>query len=79
MPAGRFVATIGGFHSNQFAERRLPTLAEIDAAVPDRPVCLQIGFSGSATTNGLGRSFFAAKGVPVGADGSIAVGQPAQT
>jgi predicted amidohydrolase YtcJ len=79
VPAGRFVTTIGGFHSNQFAERRLPTLAEIDAAVPDHPVYLQIGFSGPATTNGLGRSFFAANGVPVGADGSIAIGEAAQT
>ena len=79
VPTGRFVTTIGGFHSNQFAERRLPTLAEIDAAVPDHPVYLQIGFSGPATTNGLGRSFFAAKGVPVGADGSIAIGEAAQT
>lgn len=79
VPAGRFVTTIGGFHSNQFAERRLPTAAEIDAAVPDHPVYIQIGFSGPATTNGRGRDFFVSKGVPVGDDGSIAVGAAAQT
>jgi predicted amidohydrolase YtcJ len=79
VPAGEFVTTIGGFHSNQFAERRLPTLAEIDAAVPDHPVYLQIAFSGPATTNGLGRSFFRSKGVPVGDDGAIAAGEAAQT
>ena len=79
VPAGRFVTTIGGFHSNQFAERRLPTLAEIDAAVPDHPVYLQIAFSGPATTNGLGRSFFQSKGVSVGDDGAIAIGEATQT
>jgi predicted amidohydrolase YtcJ len=79
VPAGRFVTTIGGFHSNQFTERRLPTSAEIDAAVPGHPVYIQIGFSGPATTNGRGRSFFESKGVPVGADGAIATGEAAQT
>jgi predicted amidohydrolase YtcJ len=79
VPAGKFVTTIGGFHSNQFAERRLLTLAEIDAAVPDHPVYIQIAFSGPATTNGLGRSFFRSKGVPVGDDGAIAVGAASQT
>jgi predicted amidohydrolase YtcJ len=79
VPAGEFVTTIGGFHSNQFAERRLPTLAEIDAAVPDHPVYLQIAFGGPATTNGLGRSFFRSRGVPVGDDGAIAMGEAAQT
>jgi predicted amidohydrolase YtcJ len=79
VPAGEFVTTIGGFHSNQFAERRLPTLAEIDAAVPDHPVFLQIAFSGPATTNSLGRSFFRSEGVPVGDDGAIAMGEATQT
>jgi predicted amidohydrolase YtcJ len=79
VPAGRFITTIGGFHSNQFAERRLPTLAEIDAAIPDHPVYVQIGFSGPATTNSRGRDFFAANGVTIGADGAIAMGEASQT
>jgi predicted amidohydrolase YtcJ len=78
VPAGRFITTIGGFHSNQFAERRLPTLAEIDAALPDHPVYIQIAFNGPSVTNSLGREFFAPKGVTVGADGAIAAGQPSQ-
>ncbi|GLZ02704.1 amidohydrolase [Actinomadura sp. NBRC 104412] len=78
VPAGRFVTTIGGFHSNQFAERRLPTLAEIDAVLPGRPVYLQIGFNGPSVTNGAGRAFFESRGVTVGPDGSIAAGQPSQ-
>ena len=34
---GEFITTIGGFHPNQFREHRLPTLAELDAALPDTP------------------------------------------
>jgi predicted amidohydrolase YtcJ len=77
-PAGRFITTIGGFHPNQFAERRLPTLAELDAALPGHPVYLQIAFNGPSVTNSAGRAFFEPKGVAVGADGSIAAGQPSQ-
>ena len=38
IPAGAWITTIGGFHPNHFAELRLPTLAELDAAVPNNPV-----------------------------------------
>jgi predicted amidohydrolase YtcJ len=78
-PAGAadFITTIGGFSSNQFAELRLPTLAELDAAVPDHPVYISVGFIGPSTTNTLGKAFFESVPppygpVPVGADGSIA-------
>jgi predicted amidohydrolase YtcJ len=75
--ADDFVTTIGGFSPNQFAEVRLPTLAELDAAVPDHPVYISVGFTGPSATNTLGKAFF--ENVPppvgpitVGADGSIA-------
>jgi predicted amidohydrolase YtcJ len=75
--ADSFVTTIGGFSPNQFKEVRLPTLAELDAAVPDNPVYISVGFSGPSATNTLGKAFF--ENVPppygpvaVGADGSIA-------
>jgi predicted amidohydrolase YtcJ len=58
VPAGEFITTIGGFHPNHFAERRLPTLAELDAAVPDHPAFISIGFIGPAATNSLGKAFF---------------------
>jgi hypothetical protein len=58
VPAGEFITTIGGFHFNHFAEHRLPTLAELDAAVPNHPVFISIGFVGPATTNSLGKAFF---------------------
>ncbi|WP_238008679.1 amidohydrolase family protein [Dactylosporangium sp. AC04546] len=76
-PRGKFVTTIGGFHFNQFQQVRLPTLAELDAAVPDHPAYLSIGFTGPSVTNTLGKKFFEAvsPAVTVGADGSIAGGQ----
>ena len=57
--ADNFITTIGGFSPNQFKEVRLPTLAELDAAVPDQPVFMMVGFTGPYP-------------VAVGADGSIA-------
>jgi hypothetical protein len=73
-PAGAFITTIGGFNPVQFAEKRLPNLAELDAIAPSNPVYLQVSFTGPSSTNTLGRAFFTAKGVTVGADGSIAGG-----
>lgn len=37
-PEGEWVKVVGGWNEYQFEEKRLPTLAEINAAVPDRPV-----------------------------------------
>ncbi len=37
-PDGAWVKVIGGWNEFQFEEKRLPTLAEINAAVPDKPV-----------------------------------------
>jgi hypothetical protein len=37
-PPPQWVRVVGGFTEHQFAERRLPTLAEINAAAPDTPV-----------------------------------------
>ena len=74
---GGFVTTIGGFHPNQFREHRLPTLAELDAALPDTPAYITVGFSGPSVTNSAGRDWFAANAAlppAVGADGSIAAG-----
>jgi predicted amidohydrolase YtcJ len=74
--AGEFVTTIGGFHFNQFREVRLPTLAELDAALPRHPAYVSVSFSGPSVTNSLGKAFFEAADPPVavGADGSIAAG-----
>jgi predicted amidohydrolase YtcJ len=74
-PRGAFLTTIGGFHFNQFRERRLPTRRELDEAVPHNPVYLSIGFSGPSVTNSLGQRFFGERGIPVREDGAIAAGE----
>ncbi|MET0280436.1 MAG: amidohydrolase [Steroidobacteraceae bacterium] len=37
-PAPQWVRVVGGFTEHQFFEKRLPTLAELNAAAPDTPV-----------------------------------------
>jgi predicted amidohydrolase YtcJ len=37
-PDGEWVKVVGGWTEHQFEEKRLPTLEEINAAVPDKPV-----------------------------------------
>src|SRR3546814_12720501 len=37
-PAPQWVRVVGGWSELQFAERRMPTLDEINAAAPDTPV-----------------------------------------
>lgn len=44
-PTGNWLVVAGGWTDLQFAERRRPTLQEVMAAVPDRPVYLQMFYS----------------------------------
>ncbi|GAA2779327.1 amidohydrolase [Streptomyces rameus] len=37
-PKGQWVRVVGGWSAEQFAEHRLPTVAELNAAAPDTPV-----------------------------------------
>ena len=86
VPEGQWITSMGGWHPNQWVDhRRRPTLAELDAAVPDRPVFLFERFTGPAVTNSLGKAFFDAIDagplphpdavkVNVAADGTIAAG-----
>ncbi|MGA5699056.1 amidohydrolase [Peterkaempfera bronchialis] len=37
-PSGQWVRVVGGWTGEQFAERRLPTVSELNAAAPDTPV-----------------------------------------
>ena len=71
VPSGEFITAVGGLGPPQFAEGRLPTLAELDSAAPDHPVYLQVGFGDPAVTNTLGKEYFEAAGVSVGADGAM--------
>src|SRR6202034_1836193 len=39
-PPPQWVRVVGGFTEHQFAERRLPTIDELNAVAPDTPVFL---------------------------------------
>jgi predicted amidohydrolase YtcJ len=63
VPVGAFITAMGAgvpgiWPAPSVAERRMPTLAELDAAVPDRPVFLYQGGGGPARVNTLGKQFF---------------------
>lgn len=57
-PEGQWVRVIGGWSPFQFEERRMPTIAELDAAAPNTPVFVLFlysqGFLNSAGMKALG-------------------------
>ena len=76
VPAGGWITAMGGWAPLQLAEKRMPTLAELDAADTAHPVLVYTSFSGPAAANTAARDYFAAHGVAVGADGAIAANAP---
>ena len=76
VPAGSWITAIDGWSPEQLVEKRMPTIAELDAASSDHPIYLQTGFNGPAATNSKGREFFVSHGVAVGVDGGIAANEP---
>jgi len=76
VPPGEFITAMGGWNPSQFAEKRLPTLAELDAAAPDHPVIVYQAFTGPAATNSKGKAYFTAKGIAVSDTGAIAANAP---
>jgi predicted amidohydrolase YtcJ len=76
VPPGEFITAMGGWNPAQFAEKRLPTLAELDATAPDHPVIVFLSFTGPAATNTRGKAFFTGKSVAVSDAGAIAANAP---
>ena len=79
LKAGDWITTVEGWSLAQLAEKRMPTLAELDAASPDNPVLLMsLGVGGlgapqpPASTNTRGKSWLTGKGVTVSDAGLIA-------
>jgi len=70
VPAGAFITTLGDWNVKQFAEKRLPTLTELDQALPDHPYLMNGG--GGSVTNSRGKAFFGGKGITVSPAGVIA-------
>jgi predicted amidohydrolase YtcJ len=82
VPPGEWITALGAWNAfTMFAERRLPTRAELDAAVPDRPVLLYQTTIGPAVTNTPGIAWFAKASMPVtiGENGNIASGSQSTT
>ena len=61
--AKAWITAMGGWIPGQFAEKRVPTLAELDQALPDHPALLFVAFTGPAITNSLGRAYLTAHGL----------------
>lgn len=67
---------MGGWNFAQFAEKRMPTLAELDSADADHPVIVYQSFTGPAAVNTKAKTFFAGRNVAVSDTGAIAVNGP---
>jgi len=76
VPAGEFITAMGGWNIAQFAEKRLPTSAELDTADSNHPVIVYQAFTGPAAVNTRAKAFFASKGVAVSDTGTIAANAP---
>ena len=72
VPQGELISTIGGIHPNQFAEGRLPTLAELDVAAPRNAVYVSVSSTGPGTVNTLGKKLLESLGVMVSVTGDVA-------
>ena len=73
VPQREFITTIGGWTAEQFLEKRMPTLAELDTAAPNHPVLIS-NAANLGAVNTAGKAFFQSKGVPVTTGGEIALG-----
>ena len=76
VPSGGWITSMGGWSPQQLAEKRMPTLAELDKADTAHPLLVYTSFTGPAATNTAGRAYLAAHGVAVDANGAIAAGAP---
>jgi predicted amidohydrolase YtcJ len=76
VPPDEFITAMGGWNPAQFAEKRLPTLAELDAAAPTHPVLVFQAFNGPAATNASGKAFFASHNIAVSETGLIPASTP---
>jgi predicted amidohydrolase YtcJ len=69
---GEWVTAIGGWTPIQFKERRMPTRAELTAAVRDHPVYVQVGYSTRGVVNDAGRKALEAAGIATSEAGDVA-------
>jgi len=73
--AGQWIVAVGGLTALQFEEQRLPSSAELTAAVPDNPVWIQRGYLADGIVNDLGRRTLIERGIPVNGEGISAAAE----
>jgi predicted amidohydrolase YtcJ len=72
LPMDQFISCVSGWNITGLAERRLPTVAELDGAAPNNPIYIsEFGGTSKAVTNSAGRAWFISKGVTVNVDGTL--------
>ena len=74
VPAGELITTIGGIRRTQWAEKRFPTIEELDEAAPRHAVYLSERGAGPGQTNTAARDLLRGLGVAVTDDGAISNG-----
>jgi len=72
VPEGQWITSMGGWHPNMWVENRpvppstsfpstnnakYPTRQQLDAAIPDRPVFMYLGFTGPVIVNTLAKNY----------------------
>jgi predicted amidohydrolase YtcJ len=70
VPDGQFITALAGLARRQFAEKRFPTIAELDDAAPRHPVVISELMLGQ--TNTRGRDALRGLGLAVSDDGAVA-------
>jgi len=76
VPSSGFITAMGGWNFAQFAEKRMPTLAELDAADAGHPIIAFHSFTGPAAVNTKAKAFFTGRNIVVSDTGAIAVNGP---
>jgi predicted amidohydrolase YtcJ len=76
VPSTEFITAMGGWNFVQFAEKRMPTLAELDAADSEHPVVLYHSFTGPVAVNTKAKAFFSGRNIAVSDTGAIAINAP---
>lgn len=74
-PKGQWVRVVGGWSADQFAERRLPTVAELNAAAPDTPVFVLHLYQSAVLNRAALRAAGFAKDTPEPRGGQIVRGR----
>ncbi len=85
IPSGAWITTIGGFNPNHIYANpadplsgRMPTLSELDAAAPNNPVFIEVGFTGPGATNSAGKAIFQSQGITVADNGAMTGNNPSR-